>query len=108
MARELLDTEISVTFYKRFNAAAAYGPGSLYYCVGALGEEFFEGPLNRRQLDLLIHEFGHHREMNHLSRNFSDALSELGARTALLAIERPHLFDLDAYDVEAKRSGPRR
>ncbi|BCB21934.1 hypothetical protein [Bosea sp. ANAM02] len=108
MARELLDAEISVTFYKRFNAAAAYAPGSLYFCMSALGEEFFEGPLNRRQLDLLIHEFGHHREANHLSRNFSDALSEIGARTALLAIERPHLFDLDAYAPEANPSAPRR
>jgi hypothetical protein len=108
MARELLDAEISVTFYQRFNAAAAYAPGSLYFCMSALGEDFFEGPLNRRQLDLLIHEFGHHREANHLSRNFSDALSELGARVTLLAIERPHLFDLDAYGPQAVPLGPRR
>jgi len=41
---------------------------------------------------LLIHEFAHHYESDHLSGRYYDALADLGARLARLALDTPDLF----------------
>ena len=62
-----------------------------------LGKTWFnrcatEGPLSEELNHLIIHEFAHHFEGNHLSSKYYDALSRLGAKLARLAFERPELF----------------
>lgn len=98
MARKLLGTDISVTFYPRFNnrSAAAYAPGQLQFNVGKLGAAWFEGAIDEDRLDLLLHEFGHHFEGDHLSHRFADALTRLGAKLALAVREDPTLLDCNA------------
>ena len=44
------------------------------------------------QRDLLIHEFGHAVEANHLSDKYHAALTLIGAKLARLAVERPEVF----------------
>ena len=102
LARESMGVEINVAFLKQFNAAAAYGNRRLTFNVSNLGRDWFAAPLREDQLDLLIHEFGHQYSGNHLSRDFSDALTKLGAKIALLASKDPGLLDLESYHV----SGP--
>jgi hypothetical protein len=97
LARELLGIGIAVDFFEKFNAAAAYGGRHLSFNVQRLGKGWFEGPLNDRHLDLLIHEFGHQLAANHLSDAYFRALTKLGGQTAMLALERPELFDLSRY-----------
>jgi len=44
--------------------------------------------------ELLLHEMAHHREQSndHLNHAFYEALNELGAKLAVLALEQPELF----------------
>ena len=42
--------------------------------------------------DLLIDEFGHHFAGDHLSTDYYNALTKLGARMVRLALEKPDLF----------------
>lgn len=93
----VLEAEIDVLFLKQFNAVAAFGSRQLSFNVGRLGKTWFEGPLREDQLDLVIHEFGHHYSMNHLSRDYNDALTRIGAKVAVQALQSPELFLLEGY-----------
>ncbi len=71
-----------------WNFTAAYGPksgsnfgGRLIVNVLRLGKAWFEGT-STEMLALLIHEFAHHFESNHLSHNFHDVTCDLGAKLA--------------------------
>ncbi len=61
--------------------AATYGPGSLTFNVGRLGKAWFDRKTNQEAIDdLLIHEFGHHYSLNHLSDEYYDALTKIGSK----------------------------
>jgi hypothetical protein len=95
LARRLLDTDINVAMVDDpacRNFRAAYGHRQLDFNARVLGRKWFEqgpaDPVNR----LLIHEFAHHYEMNHLSERYYDAMCDLGAKLTRLALEEPDLF----------------
>ncbi len=48
-----------------------------------LGHRWFKAENVEAWIDLLIHEFGHHYEANHLSDDYYQALTKLGARLAV-------------------------
>lgn len=102
-SREAAGVDISVSYLKTFNATAAYGGRRMSFNVGKLGKRWFEGPLRQEQVDLVIHELGHEFESNHFSRGYNDALTRLGAKAVILALEKPALFDLSRYDVETTK-----
>lgn len=79
---------------------ATYGPGSLTLNLGRLGHKWFEGPLEDIN-DLLLHEFGHHYSGNHLSSDYHDALTRLGARLTQLALQQPDLFSREGVCLAA-------
>jgi hypothetical protein len=102
-AQALLGHDIAVCFYQRMNddrVAACYGRGSreLGFNMRRVGRRWFEGPLEERHVDLLIHEFGHDYESNHLDDRYHSALTRLGAQAAFLALTRPEAFKLDFYE----------
>lgn len=82
-----------------------YGPGRLVLNLGRLGHAWFEGPITPIN-DLLLHEFGHHYEADHLSGKYHEALTALGARMASLALDNPSLFVLDRPGADAVPSLP--
>lgn len=45
-------------------------------------------------IDVLLHEFSHHKVSDHLSNEFHEECCRLGARLAILAAERPSLVKL--------------
>lgn len=95
LGQALLGTDIDVEFYARFNdpmTQAAYGGRRLQFAVNRLGRAWFRGPLREEQLDLVLHEFGHHFASDHLSRDYYNALSRLGAKAAMLALTNPSLL----------------
>lgn len=58
--------------------------------------------MDSAQLDaLLIHEFGHDFEKDHLSENYHKALCRLGAKLKALVLERPELFTKGAVHVQS-------
>lgn len=67
-----------------WRVAATCGPdGTLTFNVGSLGKAFFDLTGNRERIDaLIIHEFGHLYSLDHLSREYYDALCSIGARYA--------------------------
>ena len=95
LGKELLNVEVQVTIVNTSNGfAACYGNGALDFNLRRLGHDWFtnwRGQLNR-VLDLIIHEFGHHYAANHLSEQYHDALTDLGARLAVLALRKPGVF----------------
>ena len=72
---------------------ATYGPGRLTLNLGRLGQKSFEGDL-QPILDLLLHEVSHHLEGDHLSQSYHRAITMLGAKMAVLALDEPEVFEL--------------
>lgn len=74
------------------NWQAAYGGRELVFNVNVLGRPFFDQGMTLQLNALLIHEFAHETEKNHLSREFYWALQDLGARMVRLALTEPEVF----------------
>jgi hypothetical protein len=95
IARELLDKKIivQIAHEPEWPVQAVFGKSSaLVFNKATLSPDFFDGGITEAVLDLLIHEFGHHWTIDHLSREYYDALTRLGARMTLLALDKPELF----------------
>ena len=94
IAREVLDCNLSVIIANDigWGFAGCYRKGELTINQGRLGRKFFSEGITDSVLRFLIHEFAHHYESNHLSREYYDACCKVGARIALLALDNPKLF----------------
>lgn len=93
-------TAIRIANDHKWPFAATYGPiGGLTLNLGRLGHRWFAGPLLVIN-NLLIHEFGHHMCSNHLSEDYYDALTLMGARLVDLALAQPEIFSRDV-DLQA-------
>lgn len=73
------------------NFAAAYGGRCLDLNLLRLGHQFFDGDLEQI-IDILIHEFGHEYESDHLSANYYRALTRIGAQATMAALASPGAF----------------
>jgi hypothetical protein len=81
--------------------SAAYGGQHLTLNLGRLGYKFFNEPKRKEVVALLVHEFAHHYESNHLSTGYYDACCKLAGEFAELALESPELFNLSKPCEEA-------
>lgn len=91
LGQELLGRQVNVRFVRSMNAGACYGGGELDFNVTRLGKAWFAGPLETIT-DLLLHEFGHEYESNHLSDDFYRILTRLGAKAVTVALKYPERF----------------
>lgn len=88
VAKATLSPNLGITVLftgeRKWPFAAAFGPsGILYLNAGLLGTDWFHLDKNQEKIDdLLIHEFAHWRALNHLSKEFYDELSRIGAALA--------------------------
>jgi hypothetical protein len=90
--RELLSFEIAqIRIVRAPNFGACYGNGCLDLSVRRLGSKWFAGPIEPI-VDLLIHEFAHHIEANHLSDRYFNALTKLAGLAVGYALRRPGDF----------------
>ena len=79
----LLGCPTEVVLVKTDNAfAAAYSKRSLHLNVDALGRQWFRRENRKVQVELMLHEFAHFHESDHLSENFVDTVGSLGAKLA--------------------------
>lgn len=95
IAVELLGRDIEVKIAKEFgwNYAATYGPGRLTINVSSLGHAWFDKAITDVAVnELLIHEFGHETESDHLSSGYHKAVCRLGAKLMTLALEKPGIW----------------
>jgi hypothetical protein len=101
LARALIDKKIAVKWASEPNwgVAATFGPGGpLVLNAAGLGPTWcsvIEPQASEEVLSLLIHEFGHEYESDHLSRNYYRMLTMLGARLARLSALDPSLICYD-------------
>jgi hypothetical protein len=80
--------------------AASCGPEGeaairLAFNVGALGREWFseEPATSQRNIDLLIHELGHHAGALDCTREHANEMTAIASKLAVLMLTRPALFD---------------
>jgi hypothetical protein len=109
VARQVIGQDICVEFFDRFNdfsVRAAYGGGVLQFAYNRLGKRFFEGPVGAEQIDLLIHELGHHYASDHLSETYYRALTRIGAKLALAAAADPGLLLLMPEEDRSAAAAP--
>jgi hypothetical protein len=69
-----------------------YGTPTMDYNIRRLGKDFFNNGVTEEVLSLIIHEFAHLYESNHLSEKYYAACTDLGARISLLALAEPIFF----------------
>lgn len=108
--RALLGREITIGILSGVHLGwlACWGDDRLTFNVGRTGHSLFDECLERsggpgptaRLNALFLHELGHARESNHLSREYHDALCQLGADLAQLALDRPKLFQWSTLEDE--------
>jgi hypothetical protein len=98
----LIGQPVEVTIVNTTNGfSACYGRRMLVnridFNVMRLGHRFFSSALKdpTKLIDLLLHEFGHYYSSDHLSSEYHDALTDLGARCAMLALRDPAVFKLE-------------
>jgi len=94
LGHELLGEHITVSILSdvTLDYGACFGDQGLVFNLGRLGHKFFNAGITDELNALLIHEFGHHIQMNHLDKRFHDALCKLGAKLARLALTKPEFF----------------
>jgi len=94
LANLLLDSTLTVTFAREphWPYGATYGKGRLTFNYSRCGAAFFEHGITEEVVTLLIHEFAHHYESDHLSESYYKACCRLGARLTFLALNDSDLF----------------
>jgi hypothetical protein len=95
VVKRLLDRELAMRIINepRYNVLATWATGAkLCINLAGVGRLFFDGRVGVRQLDLLLHEMAHEHCSDHLSSQYNDALSQLGARLAFEAARDPGLL----------------
>lgn len=101
-AWKLIKRDVQVRFEKgRMTSpfGANYGGGVLTFNYDRMGKAYFERGLTEKHVDLLIHEFAHQFESNHLSVGFYDACTRLGAKAVELALSEPAFYKNHGYRV---------
>jgi hypothetical protein len=108
LAKRLMDVSLVVRFVHctQFGGgprwSACYGRGHLLnqplavsnfdFNVFALGRKWFDNGVTEEVDKLILHEFGHQYESNHLDHDYHDALTMLGARLKQEALKDPKWF----------------
>lgn len=95
IADSVLGVSIAVEFINEFGlgVAACYGQRTLRFNVAKLGKKFFENGASEEVLDLIIHELAHEWASNHLSTEYYNACTKIGARTVRYALANPEFFE---------------
>lgn len=97
LGRELLDAHVTMTIVKCMSGghAAAYGGQEITFSLQRLGRRWFNEWHGRMAdvLNLIVHEYGHHYESDHLSDAYHRALTRLAGELAVLALEKPEIFE---------------
>ena len=90
---ELLDCHVSVGVVNSTQGfGACWGEQRILFNVMKLSKKWFVGGVNDRVLRLVVHEFAHHYEDDHLSDEYHETLTRLGVQLAALVHRQPKRF----------------
>lgn len=100
LASELIGVHVEVEYYQKMTFQGGYGRAEKRLLLDRCVERY-----SIQEIDaLLIHEFGHEYESDHLSEKYYAALCKLGASMKEQALKEPGLFLRFEEDLEAARS----
>jgi hypothetical protein len=91
LGEELLNSKPFIRIVRAPNFAACYGNGRLDLSLQRLGHKWFGGGIERI-VSLLIHEYAHEEESNHLDERFCKTVEKLAGKTVAYALRCPELF----------------
>jgi hypothetical protein len=75
---------------------ANYGEDqSMAINAGRLGRKWFDGEIDQKHVQLILHEFGHDIESNHLSDKYYEAVASLGAKLAFAVVANPEILSIE-------------
>lgn len=95
IAKLTLHRDINVQFIECETSnthSATFGIDGLTFYVSALGEAWFNNPLDQKVLNLIIHELGHDGG-HHTESGYHRTLTKIGAMLTLEALNNPAFFD---------------
>jgi len=96
-ALRLMGVKLHVRFVNESTAStiASYSrtTKTLIFNVGRLGYKWFDEPEVADVVDLVIHEFGHEYESDHLSSGYYKALTKLAGKSTKIALGDPGFFN---------------
>jgi hypothetical protein len=84
------DIVVRVIEHRGANYLAKYGSGYFTYNAATLEHGFFCQGISIAVDSLIIHEFGHDSEMDHLSADYYRVLTDLGAKLKAWAVRQAH------------------
>jgi len=85
--------DIDVRFIKsKATCSAEYGNRTLTFNVSRVGTEWFNTPLDRDVIDLIIHELGHERG-HHTEQSYHKAITGIGGLLVEKALKDPSWFE---------------
>jgi hypothetical protein len=93
LALKLMDVSLQVDVVRSNQGfAACYGEGSMLYNMRVLGRAWVKSWQKNlaRTHEIIIHEFAHEYEENHLSEDYHKACCRIGAKLADLMRDEPH------------------
>jgi len=93
LAKELLGIDIQVEFWNfpHVDCRADYGGRLMRFYVNKLPKDFFDNPLSESVISIIIHEIAHEKGY-HTDNSYILCLSDLGAATTKLALNKPSFF----------------
>ena len=96
-ALRLMGVDIDLQFVNESTSStiASYSRNAklLIFNVGRLGYRWFDEPKLEDVVDLVIHEFGHEYESDHLSSDYYKALTRLAGKSTKIALKDPEFFN---------------
>jgi hypothetical protein len=91
-----VEVVVSISNNPTVGEIATYARGSVGHVdfnMGRLGKKWFGGPAVKI-ITLVIHEFAHQMSGNHLSEEYYDALTEIGAKMTMLALDHREILEI--------------
>jgi len=94
MGNLLLDCGVDVLIAREpdWPYGATYGKGRLVFNLARCGRDFFEHGITDAVNEVLLHEYAHHYESDHLSVGYYKAICKIGAKMVRGALDDPGLF----------------
>jgi len=92
IAKRLLGIDLIVSFIKsEATCGADFGNNTLTFNVGRLGKSFWENPVSKEVISLILHELGHLRG-NHTEMAYHQCLTEMAGQLVIIALKEPEFF----------------
>lgn len=94
-APHVIGVKVKVEFFNNptVGAVATYGARTISFNVGRLGRKWFFESSMAKILSVVVHEFAHEVSGNHLSQEYYDALTDIGAKMVALALGDSSIFN---------------